>query len=70
MNFKHIVVVMAAVLAVLLAAGCTSSPEKATCPISPEEAANQSDDVSVPIKLTEENAVEPCVEVDGSQDEK
>ena len=70
MKFKHIVVLMAAVLAVLLAAGCTSSPEEANCPISPEEAANQSDDVTVPIKLTEENIVKPCVEVNGSHDEK
>jgi len=63
---------MVAVLAVLLAGGCTSSPEKVSCPISPEQqASNQSDNVTVPIKVTEENdRVVPCVGINGSQDGK
>jgi len=56
------VVLTAAVLAVLLAAGCTNSPEQASCPITQErEAANQSENVTAPIKLTEgEDQEVPC----------
>ena len=72
MKYTNIALMMAAVLVVLLAAGCTSSPEKVSCPISPEQqASNQSDNATVPIKVTEENdRVVPCVGINSSQDGK
>jgi hypothetical protein len=60
---------MAAVLAVLLAAGCTSSPEKVGCPISPEKEASNQSAVTAPIKETQEYAQKPCVEINSSQNE-
>ena len=61
-------VLTAAVLVVLLAAGCTSSPEQMSCPIGPEkEAANQSENVTAPIKLTEgDDQAVPCAEINGT----
>ena len=58
--------------AMLLAAGCTSSPEQTSCPISPEkEAANQSENVTAPIKLTEgDDQAVPCAEINGKQEGK
>ncbi|GEM_PF-961303 len=63
---------MIAVLAMLLAAGCTSSPEQASCPITPEgEAANQSENVTSPIKLTEgDDQAVPCAGTDSNQGKK
>ena len=69
---KGIVAMIFAVIAVLLAAGCTSSPEQASCPISPEiEAANQSENITAPIKLTEgEDQAVPCAGINGKQEGK
>ena len=72
MKYKGIVAMIIAVIAVLLASGCTSSPEQASCPISPEkEAANQSENVTAPIKLTEgDDQAFPCVGINGKQEGK
>ncbi len=72
MKYKGVAAMIIAVIAVLLAAGCTSSPEQVSCPISPDrEAANQSENVTAPIKLTEgDDQAVPCVGTDGSQGEK
>ena len=49
-----------------------SSPEQVSCPISPEkEAANQSENVTAPIKLTEgDDQAVPCAEINGKQEGK
>ena len=72
MNYEGIAVMTIAVIAVLLAAGCTSSPEQVSCPISPEkQAANQSENVTTPVKLTEgDDPAVPCVGINDSQEEK
>ena len=72
MKYKGIVAMIIAFIAVLLAAGCTSSPEQVSCPITPEgEAANQSDNVTSPIKLTEgEDQAVPCAGTDSNQGKK
>lgn len=72
MKYKCIMAMIIAVIAVLLAAGCTSSPEQVSCPISPEkEAANQSENVTAPIKLTEgDDQSVPCAEINGKQEGK
>lgn len=72
MKYKGIVAMIIAVIAVLLAAGCTSSPEQTSCPISSDrEAANQSENVTTPIKLTEgEDQAVPCVGTNDKQEKK
>lgn len=72
MKYKGVAAMIIAVIAVLLAAGCTSSPEQVSCPISPDrEAANQSENVTAPIKLTEgDDQAVPCVGINGKQEEK
>jgi hypothetical protein len=60
---------MAAVIAVLLIAGCTSSPEKVGCPISPEINTSNQSEVTSPIKQTEMSAQEPCIGINSSQNE-
>ena len=72
MKHKGMTIMMIAVLAMLLASGCTSSPEQVSCPISPEkEAANQSENVTAPIKLTEgDDQAVPCAEINGKQEGK
>ena len=72
MKRKGMAIMMIAVLVMLMAAGCTSSPEQASCPISPEkEAANQSENVTAPIKLTEgDDQAVPCAEINGKQEGK
>lgn len=72
MKHKGMTIMMIAVLAMLLASGCTSSPEQVSCPITPEgEAANQSDNVTSPIKLTEgEDQAVPCAGNDSNQGRK
>lgn len=72
MKYKGIVAMIIAFIAVLLAAGCTSSPEQMSCPISPEkEAANQSENITAPIKLTEgDDQAVPCVGINGNQEGK
>jgi outer membrane murein-binding lipoprotein Lpp len=67
MKYTSIVVIMAAVLAVLLVAGCTSSPEKASCPIIPEINRSNQSEVTSPIKQTEMSAQEPCIGINNSQ---
>ena len=69
---KGIVAMIFAVIAVLLAAGCTSSPEQTSCPISPEkEEANQSENITAPIKFTEgDDQAVPCAEINGKQEGK
>jgi hypothetical protein len=72
MKYKGVAAMMIAVIAMLLAAGCTSSPEQTSCPISPaKEAANQSENVTAPIKLTEgDDQAVPCAEINGKQEGK
>ena len=72
MKYKGVAAMILAVIAVLLAAGCTSSPEQASCPISPDrEAANQSENFTTPIKLTEgDDQTVPCAEINGKQEKK
>jgi len=72
MKYKGVAAMIIAVIAVLLAAGCTSSPEQVSCPISPDrEAANQSENVTSPIKLTEEeDQAVPCAGTDSNQGKK
>lgn len=69
MKYASTVFMMMAVLLVLFAAGCTSSPEKVGCPISPEINTSNQSAVTSPIKLTETYSQKPCLGINAGQNE-
>jgi outer membrane murein-binding lipoprotein Lpp len=65
-KYTSVAVIMSAVLAVLFVAGCTSNPDKVSCPISPEISTSNQSEVASPIKQTETYAQEPCIGINSN----